>query len=276
MTKKDRVELKQRGVYLIVNHANGKVYVGSTHVTFKDRWKSHVDNLRNQKHGNPYLQAAWNKYGEPMFEFMILEVIDDESNIIEAEQFYLDIFFGNGNYNINPVANSTAGRVTTVRTKNYYVYSPDGEKIGPITNAAHFARTQMNVSTMQLYNLLNGYQNTLKGWTRAYELTDLQKERIDQRRNSNRKRNKERKLELGLPVRDHVGRPELPKDQHQAVIDYSINNPCASLRRIAKFTGIQYITVRNILKRNNLDYQRTNCDYKETAHASRIPVSKLD
>ncbi len=51
-------ENKIRGVYLIYNHANGKVYVGSTHTSFNQRWNQHKDQLRKNNHGNPYLQAA--------------------------------------------------------------------------------------------------------------------------------------------------------------------------------------------------------------------------
>lgn len=64
---------KRIGIYGIKNTSNHKIYIGKTGMNFGDRWDSHRSLLRNNKHENPYLQRAWNKYGSDSFEFIIVE-----------------------------------------------------------------------------------------------------------------------------------------------------------------------------------------------------------
>ena len=78
------------GIYKIVHKASGKYYVGSTH-NFNHRWiRQHLFCLRHNKHCNDKLQHAWNKYGEAMFEFVIVKHLPAEQLIL-VEQQYLDI-----------------------------------------------------------------------------------------------------------------------------------------------------------------------------------------
>lgn len=79
------------GVYIIVNSVNNKVYVGSS-LDIKKRWKDHKWFLSHNKHHNPHLQLAWNKYGAIVFEFSILEVESNPSLLLEAEQRWMQWF----------------------------------------------------------------------------------------------------------------------------------------------------------------------------------------
>lgn len=92
------------GVYQIRNSINGKVYIGSTTVTFKQRFEHHYYCLTHNKHKNRYLQNAWNKYGEDKFIFEILLNCTKEECLIK-EQIYLDAI--EYKYNINPLASGT-------------------------------------------------------------------------------------------------------------------------------------------------------------------------
>lgn len=84
----DITETKVSGIYKIVNKVDGKYYVGSSdHI--KRRWYSHRTELRKNRHGNQYLQRAWNKYGEINFEFIIVERASPDKCLI-IEQRYLD------------------------------------------------------------------------------------------------------------------------------------------------------------------------------------------
>lgn len=56
------------GVYRISCLANGRVYIGSA-AQIQSRLANHRWRLRNGRHDNNYLQAAWNKYGEGAFVF---------------------------------------------------------------------------------------------------------------------------------------------------------------------------------------------------------------
>lgn len=97
-------EFEQTGVYEIKNLVNGKVYIGSTVMSFKKRLNHHRSLLRAGTHKNQYLQRAWDKYGEENFQFSILKVVD-ECCTLEEEQIYLDEV--KSEYNINPLASGT-------------------------------------------------------------------------------------------------------------------------------------------------------------------------
>ena len=60
------------GIYQILNKLNNKIYVGSA-VNLSNRWSTHKCKLKQNKHGSPILQNAWNKYGEDAFKFEVLE-----------------------------------------------------------------------------------------------------------------------------------------------------------------------------------------------------------
>lgn len=98
--------LNQPGIYAITNLDDGRAttYIGST-VSFKRRWCQHKSLLQHNTHPNPYLQAAWNKYGEHSFWFSILEVVGEHDVIIEREQHWLDEYRATGKvYNLGTIA----------------------------------------------------------------------------------------------------------------------------------------------------------------------------
>ena len=91
------------GVYKITNLKNNKIYVGSTGRSFSDRFTEHKRELNNNKHKNYYLQSSYNKWGESIFKFEILEIVKDVSTLHEVEQKYLDLLCTSKkvSYNIN-------------------------------------------------------------------------------------------------------------------------------------------------------------------------------
>lgn len=93
------------GVYVIECSANGAFYIGSSAVVSARR-REHRRSLRVQKHHSPYLQNAWNKYGEGAFELRVLEECPRE-DLIAREQEYLDVF--QPPFNVCAVAGSRAG-----------------------------------------------------------------------------------------------------------------------------------------------------------------------
>jgi group I intron endonuclease len=65
------------GIYKITNKVNQKVYVGLSS-DIKSRFRHHRYYLNHSIHSNPYLQKAWNKYGEENFVFEVLEYCKKE------------------------------------------------------------------------------------------------------------------------------------------------------------------------------------------------------
>lgn len=96
---------KTSAVYRIFNKLNGKLYYGSScHI--EERFYRHKLHLNKGKHENPYLQNAWNKYGESAFLFEIVESCPKE-NLTKREQFYMNSSRSTERdygYNIAPLA----------------------------------------------------------------------------------------------------------------------------------------------------------------------------
>ena len=76
--------MRQIGVYLITNRANGKVYVGSSACVPK-RLYEHRRLLRNGTHRNVHLQAAWN-LAPDTFDFDVLARFDTIEQALAHEE----------------------------------------------------------------------------------------------------------------------------------------------------------------------------------------------
>ncbi len=77
-----------RGIYKIINVVNSKFYVGSA-VDLKRRKTRHFSELRTGKHNNRHLQAAWVKYGEQAFVFVVVEELPESADLLAAENIWL-------------------------------------------------------------------------------------------------------------------------------------------------------------------------------------------
>lgn len=88
------------------------VYVGQS-VKIRKRWVSHRHKLRNNIHKNTHLQSAWNKYGESVFTFVVLEYVtgDNLKQLLKNREDYWMLYYRNEGelYNATPAAASTLG-----------------------------------------------------------------------------------------------------------------------------------------------------------------------
>lgn len=91
-----RDTLKKPVIYHIVNLVNGNFYVGSTN-NQRERFRTHRNKLRGSKHHCAHLQAAWNKYGEALFLFRVVEEVADETMLQAAEDVWLAKHVGESN-----------------------------------------------------------------------------------------------------------------------------------------------------------------------------------
>lgn len=101
------------GIYKITCIVNNKFYIGSA-VDFYRRLHTHSSHLKNNKHDNRYLQAAWNKYGKDSFIFETLKFCKKE-DLIKTEQWFIDNL--KPDYNLSPTAGSNIGYVQTEQEK---------------------------------------------------------------------------------------------------------------------------------------------------------------
>ena len=105
-----------RGIYKIINVINNKFYVGSAE-DFTRRKRVHWWMLRRGNHANKHLQAAWLKYGEQAFMFVIVEELTIDTDVLVAENIWLKEHVGK-EYCYNIATDATAPTTGWVGEKN--------------------------------------------------------------------------------------------------------------------------------------------------------------
>ena len=80
------IKNKQPGcVYQIVNSVNNKVYIGET-LQGELRWKKHLTALRGNYHDNHKLQADFDKFGEEVFSWSIIQEYPKNKDVLLLEE----------------------------------------------------------------------------------------------------------------------------------------------------------------------------------------------
>mgnify|MGYP001610618734 CR=1 FL=1 len=92
----------QYAIYLIYNDFNNYVYVVSS-ISLRRRILHHVNDLKRGEHWIKELQKDWNENGRERFYLKVLSDCDKQ-NIYLLEQYYIDLYNGNGTiiYNYSP------------------------------------------------------------------------------------------------------------------------------------------------------------------------------
>lgn len=93
-------------IYAIVNQQTCDMYIGSA-VRLGRRWNEHRRRLAKNCHHSQRLQFAVNKYGITAFDWEIIEIVSDKTQLIAKEQFWIDFF--KPKYNGRKLANSPLG-----------------------------------------------------------------------------------------------------------------------------------------------------------------------
>ncbi len=107
------------GIYGIINKVDSKIYIGSA-VDLYSRYHGHLHHLKNNNHRNKHLQHAWNKFGQSNFNFVILSIVKDVSNLVAIEQVFMNVFYSwnrSSGYNLDPIAGSKLGAKSSDKTK---------------------------------------------------------------------------------------------------------------------------------------------------------------
>ena len=122
------------GIYGIFNTANRKVYVGQSVDVYRRRG-DHFRGLRSGGHYNPHLQRAFEKYGEPFFEFRVIEECSEE--VLDRREIawidhYKSFDAANG-YNLETGGHS--GKRLSDETREKISKARVGSKLSPETIA---------------------------------------------------------------------------------------------------------------------------------------------
>lgn len=83
------VLLKTKGIYKVTNTDTNEFYIGSTIQSFRARFSHHLSDLKIKRHHCKKLQNYVSKHGVTSLLFTILEIVEDESKILEREEYYI-------------------------------------------------------------------------------------------------------------------------------------------------------------------------------------------
>jgi len=131
------------GVYEIRNIVSGKRYIGSS-IYLKGRLNDHRSLLNRGKHTCIHLQRSWDKHGENVFQFSVIQIVP-EGDLLMMEQKLLDAAKKSGEilYNIAKDAEApTRGLTSSEETKAKLRKAQRKRWDNPDNRAA--ARTSMN------------------------------------------------------------------------------------------------------------------------------------
>lgn len=79
-----------QGIYKIENTNTHKVYIGQS-VDIYRRWEDHKNMLKNNKHHSSKLQNAYNRTKDKsVFEYSILEVVENKEDLDSREKYYIN------------------------------------------------------------------------------------------------------------------------------------------------------------------------------------------
>lgn len=119
---------KASGVYLLRNRISGGFYVGSTR-NLRNRYQQHAYGMRGQYHHNPKLREAWLLYGPSAFEFVVIELVPKQSDLIDREQYWMDRLNAVGDgYNYCPLAGRHLGAKRGEETRRKLSEANTGKK----------------------------------------------------------------------------------------------------------------------------------------------------
>lgn len=147
------------GIYAIENIKTNKLYIGKS-IKIENRFKKHVYNLRRNQHHSASLQNSFNKHGEEVFIFGIIEECSKEE-LDKKERYWVKYYntYSNG-YNcaipngINQGKEMTADEKakTSESMKKYHSKRTKKSKMEWSKNIHKHPRgTNKNYSTVTLY-----------------------------------------------------------------------------------------------------------------------------
>jgi group I intron endonuclease len=176
--------LYKSGIYKITNKLNGRIYIGSSKL-FKLRWKQHSKALRNNKHSNKFLQRDFNKCGEGVFVFEIVEGTDGKTKEerLLIEEVYINQYFDSGKecYNFNTWAVAKEGPWSNDPEETKRKISASAKKMWSDPEKAAAIRKSMKESLNDPEVSLSKQEGLLKSWQGNQKRRNAASERMTER-----------------------------------------------------------------------------------------------
>jgi group I intron endonuclease len=184
-------------IYRITNMANGKFYIGSAESFARREWQHKYD-LKRNTHKNPHLQASWNKHGEEMFVFEIVEEIPEGQEQLVWEDKWLRECVGKPDcYNVNTLATAPRLGLTLSEESKAKISAKVNQAVAEGRGGAFIPSDE---TRQKMSEALKGNQNAL-----GYKRSEEEREAIRQRTLGNqnflgKKHTEEAKTKLRRPI----------------------------------------------------------------------------
>lgn len=144
------------GIYGIKNKETDRIYVGqSKHI--EQRWKSHIRELKKEKHGNSHLLNSFKIHGECCFEFLVLEECK-ESELDAKEEAWINKFPRELLYNQNLNIINLRGKNNPFYGKTHSEYSKNKMSVWKTENF----KGDKNPNFGKRWSFENRLKNSLK------------------------------------------------------------------------------------------------------------------
>ena len=77
-------------IYKITNLVNGKLYIGKTSNSIKERWREHISDSQKERCEKRPLYDAFNKYGIDNFQIEKIEEVENDDIACERENYWIE------------------------------------------------------------------------------------------------------------------------------------------------------------------------------------------
>ena len=172
-------------IYKLENTSNNWCYIGSS-INFEERKRRHLKDLRKNVHHSIVLQKDYNTYGEKVFDFSIIETVNEEYRDISEEWYIISNIPNIYNTRLVPFELSKISR--EVQSDNVRTWELDELKL---------VLQLLIYSNKPLKEILNDtsisesiFQHTIIKRNRNQHIIDSDTERLIQKYKSKRKGNK--------------------------------------------------------------------------------------
>lgn len=128
-------------IYKVENTLNGKVYIGKTVKSLKDRRYSHLNSVKNGS--NTIFHNSIRKNGKESFKWSVLTETDNESKLNALEKFYITVYRKMGTvYNMTDGGEGSTGMIFSEESKRKMSAAQKGKKHKPLTEEQRRMRAE--------------------------------------------------------------------------------------------------------------------------------------